>query len=381
MKDLLDFMLDEEQIALREMIHEFAVKEIRPVCKETDITGEYPFELLKKAQDMGLTTMSLPVEFGGMGIGAHTYAICREEVSWGDAGFASSLSACFLGAMPCKVAGTKEQLQHVADVLLNGGLTAFGLTEPQAGSDSAALTTSATKDGDDYILNGRKCFITNGGIADLYTIFATVDKSLGAKGVTAFMVDRNTPGFSVGKKENKMGIRTANTCDLILEDVRVPAKNIIGEVGGGFKVAMGTLDRTRPTSGSGAVGVARAAFEHAVEYSKQRVTFGKPICKNQAIQFMLADMDIQINAARQLVWAACKSIDSGIVNSKLASSAKCFAGDMCVQVTLDAVQILGGYGYSRDYPVEKLLRDAKNFQILEGTNQIQRKIVAGQILK
>ena len=381
MDSRLDFMLTEEQIALRQMTREFAEKEVRDACKELEKNSEVPRELLRKAQDMGFTIMSVPQEYGGLGMGAFDFAIFREELARGDAGFCITVGNSYLGAYPVRVAGTDYHLKIVADCLLNHGMVAFALTEPQAGSDSAAIATTAVKDGDEYVLNGRKCFITNGLIADYFTVFATVDKSKGSKGVTAFLVDANSAGFSRGKEEDKMGIRCSNTCDLIFEDVRIPAKNILGEEGKGFKVAMQVLNKTRPTAGAGAIGVAQAALDYAIDYSKQRVTFGKPICQNQGIQFMLADMDMLLQASRQMVWAAARSTDANIANSRLASGAKCFASDCTMKITTDAVQILGGYGYSREYPVEKLMRDAKIFQIFEGTNQIQRKIIAGELIK
>lgn len=375
------YLLTEEQKDLQLMARDFALKEVKEVCKEAEIAGEVPMDLVRKAQDMGFVTMELPEKFGGMGISTLTKAIVKEELAAGDAGFSVTIGACGLGFKPVSVAGEDYHMQLVADCLLNNGFTAFGLTEPQAGSDSANIMTTAVKDGDDYILNGRKCFITNGGLADYVTIFATVDKSLGAKGVTCFLVDAHSPGFSAGKEENKMGIRCSNTCDLILEDVRVPAKNIVGGVGNGFKVAMATLNKTRPTAGAGSLGVGQAALDYCIEYSKQRVTFGKPICKNQAISFMLADMDTNLSAARTLTHYACTLTDNGIAVPKTFSSSKYFASDAVMKITVDAVQICGGYGYSREYPVEKLMRDAKIFQIFEGTNQIQRRIVQGELLK
>ena len=374
-------LLTEEQKDLQAMVRDFADKEIIPVAKECDRTGEFPKELFKKAADMGLTTLSLPEKYGGMGIDNVTYAIIKEELARGDAGFATSLGACFLGVMPIKLYGNDEQMKKMADVLLSGGMTAFGLTEAAAGSDAANLKTTAVKDGDDYILNGTKTFITNGALASLYTIFATVDKSKGAKGISAFIVEAGTPGLSVGKDEDKMGIRTSNTADVILQNVRVPASNMLGQEGEGFKIAMQTLNRTRPTSGAGAIGNARAAYEYALAYSKERVTFGKPVCQNQGVSFMLADMKMQLEAARQLVFYAARVMDAGIVDPTLFSCSKAFASDVGMKVTNNALQILGGFGYSRDYPVEKRFRDAKIYQIFEGTNQIQRVIISGNILK
>lgn len=342
--------------------------------------GEFPREVFNKAVEMGLTTLGVPEKFGGSGEGAFTGTLLGEELGYADAGFAVAVGACNLATIPVMMGGNEEQVKKVADLLLHGGMTAFCLTEAEAGSDAAALRTTAVKDGNDYIINGSKVFITNGGVADMYTVFATVDKSLGAKGITAFLVDRNSPGLSVGKEENKMGIRLSNTTEVVFEDVRVPAENMVGGVGKGLKIALGTLSRTRAQGSSAAVGICRRAIEESMKYAKQRVTFGRPIIKNQAIQFMLADMEIQTEAARQLVRHAVRMVDKGVIDAKQGSTAKTFAGDTAVKVATDAIQIFGGYGYSREYPVEKLLRDAKIYQIFEGTNQIQRMVVFGNMI-
>jgi len=264
--------------------------------------------------------------------------------------------------------------------LNEGKLAAFALTEPGAGSDAGAVATTAVQDGDDYILNGTKCFITNGGVADIFVVFANARKSAGIRGLTAFIVERNTPGFSVGKKEDKMGIRASDTSELILDNVRVPASNRLGRVGEGFKIAMKTLDAARPFVGAVSVGLAQAAFETAVKYAKERQQFGKPIASQQLIQAMLADMAMQIEAARLLVYKACWLKGQDLPFSKEAAMAKCFAADVAMKVTVDAVQVLGGYGYIKEYPTEKYMRDAKIMQIYEGTNQIQRLVIANNIL-
>ena len=263
---------------------------------------------------------------------------------------------------------------------MDGKHGAFCLTEPMAGSDAANSKTTAVRDGDSYVLNGRKCFITNGAVASFYVIPAMTDKSQGVKGMTAFLVDAGTPGLSTGNHENKMGIRTSNTCDVVLEDCRIPASAIMGAEGEGFKIAMKTLDMSRTWVGCGAVGIAQRAIDEAVAYGKQRVTFGKPILKNQALQFMIADMEIRVETARQMVAHALKLMDAGLPYARESAIAKCYAGDIAVQNALDAIQILGGYGYSREYPVEKLLRDAKIFQIYEGTNQIQRMVIGKSVI-
>lgn len=372
------FLLDDEQKALQEMVRDFVDKEVIPVAAQCDITGELPMEVYKKACDMGLNCPDLPEEYGGMGISYLTGAVIREELSRGDAGFSLTLGANSLGMKPVLIAGTEAQKRRVANILLSGGFSSFALTEPDAGSDAAACTTTAVKAGDEYILNGRKCFITNSAYADIMTVVATVDR----RGLTMFLVDAKTPGLSVGKHENKMGIRMSATCDVVFEDVKVPASSLIGAEGMGFQIAMKTLDKGRASIAGGAVGIARAAFEHAVKYAQQRKTFGKPIISNQAIQFMLADMSIGIETARQMGFYAAALVDAGSpMASKIGAISKCYSTDMLQKVVSDAVQIFGGYGYSREYPLEKLMRDAKIFQIFEGTNQIQRMVIANHLMK
>lgn len=372
----------QEQLDLQQMVHEFAQKEIRPVAREYDKTGEFPMELYKKTVEMGIHCLDMPEEYGGPGISHVTASLLREEMSWGDAGFSLSVGANSLGMKPLMIAGTKEQCRHFADIVVPGGFSAFALTEPDAGSDAGSVKTTAVKVGDEYILNGRKCFITNGGLADIYTVVASTDPSRGTRGLTMFSVDRSTPGVSVGKHEDKLGIRLSNTADVIFEDVKIPASSRIGEEGKGFKIAMMTLNEGRASTAASACGIARAAFEHAIRYSQERVTFGQPICKNQAVAFMLADMGTKLEAARQMGLKAAElqdlhSPDLGMYGAM----AKCFATDVLQEIVSNAVQIFGGYGYMKDYQVEKLYRDAKIYQIFEGTNQIQRMVISGQLLK
>jgi len=377
----MSVMLTQDQKALREMVRNFAVKEIIPVAAEYDRKGEFPKELFKKAVAMGLTTITVPEALGGSGLGHFEDALVAEELAYGDAGFAVAVGACALGTLPIMLAGSDAQKKKAADVLVSGGLAAFCLTEASAGSDAASLRTTAKKDGDEYVINGTKCFITNGGVADIYVVFATLDREKGAKGICAFIVERSRPGVSTGKEEDKVGIRLSNTCDVIFEEVRIPAENLIGKEGRGFLLAMETLNHTRAEGSASAVGICQRAIDLSVEYGKHRITFGKPIIANQGIQFMLADMEIQTQAARHLVWAAAKMQDAGVADASFGAIAKAFGGDTAMKVSTDAVQIFGGYGYSRDYPVEKLMRDAKIFQIFEGTNQIQRMVIAGNLLK
>lgn len=373
-------LLTDEQRALQQMVRQFADERIIPVCKECDVTGRFPSELYKEAFEMGLTTFTIPEQYGGAGGDIFTYALIKEELARGDAGFSGTVAGAYMGVVPIKVAGNEYHWKLVADILTQGGAMSFTLTEANAGSDSAALKTTYVVDGDSVIINGRKSFISNGEVADLYTLFATSDPSLRAKGISCFIVPRDTPGISIGKHEDKMGYRTSCTNDVIFEDVRIPLKNMIGGHGEGMDIVKRSLGYTRPTSGAGAVGNAQYAFECAVEYSKVRETFGKPIYKNQGIGFMLADMYTKLEASRQMVWHACRCADAGVVDTRLFSASKVFASDMCMQVCTDAVQVLGGNGYSREYPVEKRFRDAKIYQIFEGTNQIQRKIISGELI-
>ena len=373
----MDYHFTSDQIDLQLMTREFAEKELIPIAAEYDHKSEFPMEAFKKAVTMGLTCLDLPEEWGGAGVDLLTTALIREELSRGDAGFSSAVGACGLGFKPINFAGTEEQKRKYADVVTGGGLLALGLTEPNAGSDVASNKTTAVKKGDKYILNGRKCFITNAPLADIITIFAGPDTEAGAKGFSMFMVEKGAPGLSIGKHEDKLGIRSSATADVIMEDCEIPASALIGREGDGFKIVMQTLDKGRVCAGASALGVARAALEHSVRYAQERIQKGKPIWKHQIIQAKLADMGMRLEAARQLVWRAAMAFDAEAKDTaKLASMCKCFAGDMVVYLTCEALQIHGGYGYSREYPIEKLYRDAKIFQIFEGTNEIQRTIIA-----
>ena len=377
----MGYILSEEGSELVSTVREFCENEVKEQCTSFDESGEFPADIVRQGAEMGLSALEVPEEYGGVGIDAITCAAICEEMAYADAGFYTTMSASGLALRPVLIAGNEEQKKWACDVLLNGGHAAFGLTEPMAGSDSSNTKTTAEKDGDSYILNGRKCFITNGGIADFYTIFAMTNKARGIRGISTFLVPRDTPGLSVGNHENKMGIRTSNTTDVVMEDVRVPASALLGKEGNGFLVSMKTLDMSRPYVGAGAVGIAQRCIDEAVAYSKQRVTFGSAISNHQAIQFMLADMEIRTETARSMVIQAVTRQEQGLSYSKESAIAKCYAGDIAVQNALDAIQILGGYGYSREYPVEKLLRDAKIFQIYEGTNQIQRSVIAKSVIK
>ncbi|WP_026394031.1 acyl-CoA dehydrogenase family protein [Acetobacterium malicum] len=377
----MDFLLTEVQMELMEMVKDFGEKEIDPIALEYDHKGEFPIKIYKKAFEMGLHTLEYPEKFGGSGVNAVTATVVNEELGKHDAGFATSVSAVGLAAKPVLIAGTDNQKKLFADLTIHGAFAAFCLTEPNAGSDAGSVKTTAKKVGNEYILNGRKCFITNGGVSNVYTVIATTDSSKGVKGLSAFLVERDREGVSVGKEEDKMGIRLSNTTDVIFEDVRIPETHLLGNEGDGFKIAMVTLDYSRPNVAACSVGICQAAIDHCVKYAKERTTFGKPIATLQAIQFMLADMEISTETARQYTRYAASLVDAKKPVSKAAAIAKCFAGDAAMKVSTDAVQILAGYGYSREYPVEKLMRDAKIFQIFEGTNQIQRLVIAGQMLR
>jgi alkylation response protein AidB-like acyl-CoA dehydrogenase len=380
---MIGFELTEDQASMRELAHTFAEQEIRAVAAELDEAEEFPWALVKKAGELGLTTFAFPEDLGGLGITDElTNCIITEELAWGCAGVATVLGGTHLASIPILLAGTEEQKQRLLKpIVLANGLCAMALTEPGAGSDVAAMTTTARRQGDSYILNGAKRFITNGGIADLYVVFATIDRSLGHRGITAFIIPGDTPGISGGKKEKKLGIRCSHTGEVLLDDVVVPVANRLGEEGTGFKLAMTMLDRSRPMIAAIALGISRAAFEYARDYAEERVQFGRPIAANQSIQFMLADMATKVQAARLLTWWSARETETGRPFLYESSMAKNFASDVAMEVTTDAVQIFGGYGYIREYPVEKLFRDAKITQIYEGTNQIQKMVIASQILK
>jgi len=377
----MGYRMTDEQKSLVVMVRDFMEKEVAPKVSEYDESGEFPLELYQKAFELGLHVLSLPEEFGGSGLDYLTTVMLHEEMAKVDAGFVVSLTSTELAFKSLYVAGTKEQQKKYMDIVVPGKFGAFALTEPGAGSDAGAVRTVAARDGDSYILNGSKCFITSAEYADVYIVFASTDRSKGIKGLSAFLVERSLPGISVGKHENKMGIRISNTCDVVFEDVRVPADNLVGNEGEGFSIAMKTLDLSRPFVAAAAVGICQRALDESVKYAKERVQFGMPIASLQAIQFMLADMQILTESARQSVVYTMECIMNHEPYSMASAICKTLAGDAAVKVSQDAVQILGGYGFSKEYPVEKLYRDAKIFQIFEGTNQVQRVVIANGLLK
>lgn len=374
------YIINEEAKDLLRDVKEFCENEVKEQIKEYDVSGEWPREIYEKAQEMQLHMMDVPEEYGGLGLDTITKAALVEQMAWADAGFAVTMNGNGLALKPVLIAGNEEQKRKCSEIIVNGGYGAFAITEPDAGCDASNGKTVAVREGNEYVLSGRKCFITNASVADFFVVTAMTDKSKGTKGMSAFLIYKDTPGLSVGNHENKMGVRTSTTSDLVLDDVRISAENLLGEEGTGFATAMKTLDLARAWCAVIGVGVAQRCIDEAVAYSHQRVQFGKPICKNQAIQFKFADMEIRTEASRQLIVHALTLADLGMPFSKESAGAKCFAGDSVMQTSIDAVQILGGYGYSREYPVEKLMRDAKIFQIFEGTNEIQRIVVGRSVI-
>jgi acyl-CoA dehydrogenase len=378
----MDFALSDEQQALQATARRFAREEIAPVAAQHDHSGEFPRSLIEKAWELGLCNTVIPEAHGGLGLGSIDACLIIEEIAWGCSGVATSVAANDLALMPIVVAGSPAQKQAWLPRFIEAPLLAsFCLSEPGAGSDVAGLQLHAEKDGDAYVLAGTKCWITNGGEADVFTVFATLDRDSRHKGICAFVVEADARGIGVGKKEDKMGQRASDTRVIHFDGVRVPASQRLGAEGEGFSVAMQTLDRSRPPIAALATGIAQRALDEARGYALERRAFGQPIADFQAVQFMLADMAKQIEASRLLTWQSAWLVDRGLRASKHSSMAKCFATDTAMQVSTDAVQVFGGNGYTKEYPVEKLMRDAKLMQIYEGTNQIQRLVIARELLK
>ncbi|WP_134683385.1 acyl-CoA dehydrogenase [Brevibacillus migulae] len=379
----MDFLLNEEQDMLRKMIREFAETEVAPTAAERDEEERFDRSIFNKMAELGLTGIPWPEKYGGAGADYLSYVIAVEELSRVDSSIGVTLSAhVSLASWPLYKFGSEEQKQKFLRPLAEGKkMGAYCLTEPGSGSDSAGMRTTAVKDGDHYILNGSKIFITNAGEAEIYIVFAVTDPALKHKGISAFIVEKGMEGFTMGKKEKKLGIRSSPTLAVNFEDVRVPKENLLGEEGQGFKIAMMTLDGGRNGIAAQALGIAQGAFEHATNYAKERVQFGKPISSLQAIQFKLADMATKIEAARLLTYQAAWLEDQGLPYGKASAMSKVFAGDIAMEVTTEAVQVFGGYGYTREYPVERFMRDAKITQIYEGTNEIQRVVISNYLLK
>jgi len=380
---MVDFTLSEEQLMLQELAREFAAENVRPMAEHWDATSEFPMEAIEAAHDLGLMNLHVPEEYGGMGMGTMDEVVVQEEFAWGDPGFATAAYSNGLTAAPIITGGTEEQkAKYLGRLTEAPRIAAYAVTEPGAGSDVASIQTTAVKDGDDYILNGSKMWITGAGKADWFFVLAYTDKAAGYKGMSAFIVDANSDGLSLGKKETNMGQRASDTRSINFEDVRVPAANLVGGVEGkGWFNAMTAFDLSRPNIAAHATGISRAAFEHALQYADERETFGKKLHQHQAIQFMLADMKTKIEASRALTWKTAWESDNGIRNTESAAHAKRFAADTAMEITTDAVQIFGGYGYSEEYPVARLMRAAKVMQIYEGSSQVQRMIIGREMIR
>jgi alkylation response protein AidB-like acyl-CoA dehydrogenase len=374
--------LSEDEQALIEAIHEIALEKVAPRAAEIDHTGQFPWDMKELLAQQDILAMPFPTEYGGIGASELAILMTIEELSRHCATTALILCVQQLGSLPILLAGTEEQKRKYLPPLASGEwLAAFGLTESGSGSDAAAMQTEAVRKGDKYILNGSKRFITNGGLAQVNSIFAITDRAKGTRGISAFIVEKDFPGFSVGRIEDKMGIKGSQTAELMFTDCEVPVENLLGREGEGFKIAMMTLDRTRPGIGAQALGIAQGALDLAVSYSKQRIQFGRPIADNEGIQFMLADMATKVEAARLLVYNVGEMMDRGDKDfSRYSAMAKVYPSDIAMEVTSDAIQILGGYGYMKEYPAERMMRDAKITQIYEGTNQIQRLVIARDLL-
>jgi alkylation response protein AidB-like acyl-CoA dehydrogenase len=380
---IMDYDLTEEQVTIKELCRQIAEERIKPVRARYDQTEDFPWETVEVLAQSDIFGLFIPQEYGGLGGGILEMVIATEELSRACGGIALSFAATALATFPILLFGTEEQKKrYLPDLAAGKRLAAFALTESEAGSDAGAVKTAAMREGGGYILKGTKQWITNGGEAEIYTVIAATDKSRGSRGLSAFILEKGSEGFSFGKKESKMGIRGSATRELIFQDCFIPGENLLGKEGQGFLIAMRTFDQSRPGVAAQAIGIAQGALEEAVAYAQKREQFGKPIASFQAIQFMLADMATQIEAARALTYAVARMIDKGVRRiAKASAMAKLFASDVAMRVTTDAVQILGGYGYMKDYPVEKMMRDAKITQIYEGTNQIQRAIIASNLIK
>lgn len=378
---MIDFSLTDEQKALQEMAREFALKEMRPNAAKYDEGVEFSEDVMQKAFDVGFLTCTIPTEYGGGGLSDIDTVIISEELAAGCAGMYTTMMVNALAYTPIIMYGSDEQKKKfLTPQTKKMSFASFCLTEREAGSDAGALKTKAIKDGDEYVLNGSKCFISNGGIASQYVVFALTEPDKGARGMSAFIVPRESSGLTIGKEEDKMGHRASNTVELHFDDVKVPAENLLGKEGKGFIMALKTLDRTRAPVGAAGVGVARTALEYAIDYAKTRKQFGKPIALFQNNAFKIAQMAIEINAARHLIWHAAWLLDEGKPCGKESAMAKAYGSDVAMRVTTEAIQILGGYGYMKDYPMEKLFRDAKLLQIYEGTNEIQRLVISREII-
>lgn len=376
---MVDFALSEEHVMLQRMARDFARNEILPKVEELDETGEFPLDIMNKARKVGLLNLNIPEAYGGMGATVFEECLVAEEICWACSGVGTAMYINNLAAVPIKLAGSEEQKKAWLGRMTEGQLGSYAVTEPGAGSDVAGITTFAERKGAEYVLSGSKTFISNATHSDFFVVFARTDREDRYGGISCFVVEQDREGFSLSKKFEKLGQRCADTAEIALDEVVIPSAHRIGEEGQGFMIAMGVFDISRPSVAAMAVGVAQRALDESVKYAKERMAFGKPIMAFQAVSHMIADMAINVEAGRLLAWKAAWNVDRGKPDTRTAAFAKAFAADMCMKATLDAVQVLGGYGYMREYPVEKLMRDAKVFQIYEGTSQIQRVIIAREL--
>ncbi|GMQ78795.1 MAG: acyl-CoA dehydrogenase family protein [Anaerolineae bacterium] len=377
----VNFKITEEQEMIQRLARDFARNEIAPVAEHYDKSHEYPWPVIKKAQDLGLTSMNIPEEYGGLGLSLFEEVLVSEELSWGCSGISTAIAINNLAMLPILIAGNEKQKQEYFSRLVDGQMASYCATEPEAGSDVASIKTAANKVGDHYVLNGSKMFITGATVANFHTVFAYTDPSQRYNGMSCFIVDSDWEGVSVGKPFDKLGQHASDTAEVVFEDVKVPASHLLGKEGTGFMLAMQVFDRSRPGTAAGSVGVAQRALDECIQYAKERTTWGKPLWQHQTIGHMIADMAIELEAARLLVWKSAWAVDAGERNTTAAAYAKAFAADTCMKITTDAVQVFGGYGYMSEYPVEKLMRDAKIYQIYEGTSQIQRNIIVRELFR
>jgi len=377
----ISFALTDEQKMLQQLAWDFARTEIAPVAEHYDRTAEFPSPVIQKARAAGLINMNIPAEYGGGGASLIEECLVGEALAWGCSGISTSMMINNLAAIPVVVAGSEAQKKEWLGRMMQGQLAAYAVTEPAAGSDVAGIQTTAVQRADEYVLKGSKTFISNASHSDFFIVFAYTDKAKKYKGLSAFIVERSRPGFSVSKKFDKLGQRASDTAEITLDGVAVPASQRLGREGDGFLIAMQVFDRSRPAVAAAAVGVAQRALDESLKYARERQAFGMPLVEHQAIGYMLADMAMNIEAARLLAWRAAWLVDQGQPNTKFAAFAKAFAADAAMKITTDAVQIFGGYGFMKEYPVEKLMRDCKVFQIYEGTSQIQRNIIARELAR
>ena len=381
MSSTVNFALNDEQKMIQQLARDFARNEMAPVAEHYDQSHEYPWPVIKKAQELGFTTLNVPEEYGGLGLSLFEECMVSEELAWGCSGMSTAMGVNGLAILPILIAGSEEQKQEYCGRLVDGQMASYGLTEPEAGSDVAGIKTTARKEGDHYILNGSKTFITGATVANFFTVFAYTDAAQRYNGMSCFVVERDWEGVSVGQPFNKMGQHASDTAELVFDNVKVPATHLLGEEGKGFLIAMKVFDRSRPPTSAGAVGVAQRALDEAIHYAKERVVKGQPIWKHQVIGHMIADMAMEVEAARLLVWKSAWAVDEGLSNTLYSAFGKAYAADKAMKIATDAVQVFGGYGYMSEYLVEKLMRDAKIYQIYEGTSQIQREIIVRELFR